>query len=328
MANANPSRLGQVNLAGDTEAIFLEKWSGEVLVSFRRTSVTMGRHMVKTITEGRSAQFPITGRTDAFYHTPGAEILGSQIAHNERSIAIDDLLISPVFIPLIDEAMNHYEVRSIYSGEMGVALATQMDQHVLQTMLQAAQETVALPNTEPDRVGTIIENSDFAVGFDMDENGDDLVDALFAAAETMDSKDVPSENRVVYVRPKHYYKLANNSKALNTDFGNTGNGSTARGRVLYVADIEIVKTNNLPTTNVNAGVAGGDGDQRHTVDARNNIGIVAHPSAAGTVKLLDLQTEMEYDIRRQGTLMVGKYAVGHGSLRPESVVQLRTATPI
>lgn len=123
---------------GDTEALFLKKFSGEVLVSFRRASVTMGRHMVKTITEGKSAQFPVTGRATAFYHTPGAEILGQTIAHNERVITMNDLLISPVFIPLIDEAMNHYETRSIYSGEMGVALATQMDRHVLQTMLQAA----------------------------------------------------------------------------------------------------------------------------------------------------------------------------------------------
>lgn len=327
MTNANPSRLGQINLSGDTEAIFLKKFSGEVLVSFRRASATMGRHMVITIESGKSAQFPITGRTTASYHTPGAEILGDLIAHNERTISIDDLLLSSTFIPRIDEAMNHYETRSIYSGEMGVALATQMDKHVLQTMLQAAQETTALPNTEPDRVGTIITDLTLGGAADIDDDPDSLVDALFAAAQAMDEKDVPSENRVVYVKPKHYYKLANNSKAINTDFGNAGNGSTATGRIFTVAGIEVVKTNNLPDANVVSGVAAGDGDTRHAVDGRNNIGIVAHPSCVGTVKLLDLQTEMEYDIRRQGTLMVGKYAMGHGALRPESVVQLRTATP-
>jgi hypothetical protein len=35
--------------------------------------------------------------------------------------------------------------------------------------------------------------------------------------------------------------------------------------------------------------------------------------------------EMEYQISRQGTLIVGKYAMGHGILRPESAVEVITA---
>ena len=45
----------------------------------------------------------------------------------------------------------------------------------------------------------------------------------------------------------------------------------------------------------------------------------------GTVKLMDLAVESEYDIERQGTLMVAKYAAGHGVLRPEAAVQIQTA---
>ena len=37
--------------------------------------------------------------------------------------------------------------------------------------------------------------------------------------------------------------------------------------------------------------------------------------------------EQAYDIRRQGTLMVGKYLVGHGPLRPEAGWELRTGAP-
>jgi hypothetical protein len=54
-------------------------------------------------------------------------------------------------------------------------------------------------------------------------------------------------------------------------------------------------------------------------------GLVMHKSAVGTVKLIDLGMEMAYDIRRQGTLIVGKYAVGHGILRPESAVEIKTS---
>lgn len=327
MANATVSRLGQVNQAGDAEAIFLKVFSGEVLTSFQRASATAGRHMVKTITSGKSAQFPVLGRTTAAYHTPGVEIVGKPISHAERVISINDKLLTDTFIADIDEAMNHYDVRAPYSSEMGFALAKQWDQHVLQTMLQAAQETTALPSSEADRVGTIITNADI-VGTAMESDADDLIEAIFAAAQALDEKDVIEQGRTIYVRPAQYYLLANSSKVQNVDFGNAGNGSTRSGRVMEVAGMEVVKTNNLPTTNVTAGVSAGDGDARHAVDARNTVGIVAHSSAVGTVKLMDLATEMEYDVRRQGTLMVAKYAVGHGSLRPEAVVQLRTAAPV
>jgi hypothetical protein len=35
--------------------------------------------------------------------------------------------------------------------------------------------------------------------------------------------------------------------------------------------------------------------------------------------------ESEYQIWRQGTLMVAKYALGTGILRPEAAVELKTA---
>lgn len=50
------------------------------------------------------------------------------------------------------------------------------------------------------------------------------------------------------------------------------------------------------------------------------------PSAVGTVKLLDLAVEGEYQINRQGTLIVAKYAMGHGILRPECAIELSKAT--
>ena len=65
--------------------------------------------------------------------------------------------------------------------------------------------------------------------------------------------------------------------------------------------------------------AAGDG---YDGDFSNTVGIVAHPSAVGTVKLMDLATEAEYQIERQGTLFIAKYAMGHGVLRPECAIEL------
>jgi hypothetical protein len=40
---------------------------------------------------------------------------------------------------------------------------------------------------------------------------------------------------------------------------------------------------------------------------------------------MELASESEYDIRRQGTLMVSKMACGHGAVRPEGIRTLTAA---
>ena len=54
--------------------IFLEQFSGLVLGHFNAANVTMNRHTVRNISSGKSAQFPVTGIVDSYFHTPGAEL--------------------------------------------------------------------------------------------------------------------------------------------------------------------------------------------------------------------------------------------------------------
>jgi len=307
MANAVPSRLGQVNLAGDDQALFLKVFSGEVLTAFHRDNVFLDRSMVRTISNGRSAQFPVTGTVTAAYHTPGTELNGTPIAAAERVITIDDLLVAQVFIARIDEAKNHYDVRSVYSEEAGKVLAETMDKNLAQVGILAARASATITGGNG---GSALTNAAYATDSTV------LASGLFTAAQTLDEKNVGKE-RNVFLRPAQYYLLAQNTTVINQWYG--GQGAISDGTVLKVAGIEVVKTNALPNTNVVTGVAAYQGNFATTV------GLVMHKSAIGTVKLLDLATESDYDIRRQGTLIVSKYAVGHGVLRPECAVELKTA---
>jgi hypothetical protein len=85
-----------------------------------------------------------------------------------------------------------------------------------------------------------------------------------------------------------------------------------------------VKTNNLPSTNVTSGVLDGS-DGTLGGNYSTTVGAVWHKSCVGTVKLMDLAVEMEYDVRRQGTLLVAKYAMGHGILRPDAAFEIKTS---
>lgn len=309
MANATPSFIGQINGAGATDALFLKQFAGETLAAFKQAVVALERTMKRQISNGKSAQFPAFGRTTAAYHTPGVEITGNTINDAERVITVDQLLISPVFIALIDEAMAHFDVRSVYSTECGNALAKAADSNVLQVGVLAARTST------PTVTGLPGGDSFINANYKLDSTT--LAGGLYLAAQTFDEKSIPETERTAYIRPAQYYLLAQNTTAINTLYG--GNGSYADGTVVRIAGIELQKSLNLPQTNITTGPTA------YQVNASTTAGLVLHKSAVGTVQLLGLATEMAYDIRRQGTLLVSKYAMGHGILRPEAAVELKTA---
>ena len=326
MANASPVKFGNVN-SGSTrdDALFLKVFAGEVITSFDRASKTAGADMVRSISNGKSASFPVMGRVGASYHAVGTEITGSDVNSNEKVITINDLLISSVFVSNIEEAKNHWDVRSAYSTEMGRALSFQKDKHILQTIGQA---TLASANVTGGDATTNITNTGIASATDATA-ANAMIDAIFAAAKELDANYVPSEGRKCFMRLEEYYKLANATNAVNVDFSGGANGGVASGKVTRIAGIELVPVPHFVSSNVTSGADAGSatngGSTPQAVDLSNFVALVSHPSAVGTVKLMDLAVEKEYDIRRQGTLMVAKYSMGHGVLRPEAAVGIKEA---
>jgi hypothetical protein len=187
MSAATPLRIGQTNGAGDVDSLFLKVYGGEVLTAFETLNVMQNLQMVRNIASGKSAQFPATWKVNASYHTVGAEIVGQTSNVAERVITIDDLLIADVFIPLLDEAKNHYEYRSEYSTQCGRALARKFDTNSQQVALLAARASATVTGGNG---GTQLTNAGYAT------TGSTIAAGIFAAAQALDEKDVPEDARV------------------------------------------------------------------------------------------------------------------------------------
>jgi len=366
-----PSRLGQSNLTGDVDALFLKVFSGEVLTTFEENNLMMPLHRVRTISSGKSAQFPVTGVASAVYHTPGDSLFAdesvdgsntyaSQIPHAEKVISIDGVLTSSAFLADIDEAKNHYEVRSIYSTEIGRQLAYAADKNLIRTLIAGARKTTDRFGTSNGSTAAVIASpyvgcqilvdgsaadaagaGQVSGGGDNDGtvDGDDWVQSLFKMAELMDGKNVPTEGRVAVLPPSEYYKLiAENQDAINRDYNPEGNGSIAAGEIVSVAGVRILKSNHIPNTDetstatihsstlINNDVFGVDGVGYGFANFSETIGIGFQTEAVGTVKLLDLAMESEYYMERLGTMLLAKYAMGHGVLREECCYEFSSDT--
>lgn len=310
---------GQDNLAGGVDALFLKVFSGEVLAAFTREAKALPYVNRRTITNGKSVQFPASGRQTAEYHTAGNRLTGTNINFSERVITIDARpLVAAVFIDQVDEAKSHYEVRSQYSTENGNALAWKVDKQLFTVMQNGARSTGTLTGSEDTpNSGAVIGNAN------MKTDALTLAGALFKAAETLDNKSVPQTDRVCFLAPAQYYLLAQNTTAINKEFG--GMGSYSEGEIVKIAGIQLIKTINLPVTtqsgdtNTQYNTPGGNG-------AANLAGIVQHKSAVGLVDLIGVTSDMEERKSELGVLMFSKYLKGANVLRPESLIELTTAT--
>lgn len=320
--SASVNRIGQINQSGAVDAIFLKLFGGEVITAFERVNVALQHTLVRTITSGKQASFPSLGTIGAEYHIVGTEIVGKKTNQAEVIFNIDDVLISHTLLPNIDEAKAHFDYRAPLTTEMGRALSKQMDQHILQVGLLAARASnvvAGLPG------GSVIgkDTTGAPASADFMTNGDHLAEAIFLAGQTLDEKDVPEDERVCFVRPAQYNALVKAVKNIDNRWG--GRGSFSDGTILKIDNIEIVKTNNLPNGVVaNGSVAAGTGN-RYAGTFTNTAGLVLQRQAVATVKLWDLGMESEYRVSNQATLLVAKYAVGHGVYRPECAVEIRNA---
>lgn len=317
---------GKVTDQKDRLALFLKVFGGEVLTAFTRTSVTTSRHIVRSISSGKSAQFPVVGRTQAAYLHPGDNLddIRKDIKHSEKVITIDGLLTADVLIYDIEDAMNHYDVRSEYTAQLGESLAMAADGAVLAEIANLcnlkgdhAENIAGLGSAEIIKIP-----EDKYTSNDQADLGKHIIAALTKARAALTKNYVPASDRVFYCDPGSY------SAILAALMPNAANYAALidpeRGSIRNVMGFEVVEVPHL-TAGGASNPPKSTTDQMHAfptdgkgVTKDNVIGLFMHRSAVGTVKLRDLALERARRANFQADQIIAKYAMGHGGLRPEA----------
>lgn len=335
------TRPGQTNGTGDANSLFLRIFAGEVLTEFHRQNKFMPLHRTRTLANGKSATFPVTGTATAKYHSVGESVFGtdnsqsstylSNIKVKEREIFVDDPMISGVFVPSIDELKNHWDHRSVFVREIATALSEKADNNIIRTILASAQKA---PSFNPMTTGEKeIVIADATVGAN-------IADFAFQAAQLFDTYNIPKEGRTLALRPKQYYALAGETDLMDRRWTG-GAGDYNKAMLPSVAGFQIVVSTALGTTDETGASAtgekndpfgtgkgyaanwAGDGGTPN-LDA---VGAIAFTSeAAGTVKMKELSVISKPFEERLGHLLLASYVMGHGILRPECACWMSSTT--
>ena len=337
MANTIATSIGTLNNTGSTPlalgtaydtkyATYLKLFSGELFKAYESATIAKGTVQTRQLKNGKSLQFIFTGRMTADYHEPGTPILGSgdpPVA--EKTIVCDDLLVSSAFVYDLDETLAHYSLRSEISAKIGHALAEAYDKKVFRTIALAAREAhpiTAAPGPEPG--GSIIQ-----IGSGNQYDAQKLVDAFFEAAAILDEKNLPKSGRTAVLNPRQYYALISqvDSNILNRDYGNSqGNLNSGEGLV-SIAGIDIKRSNNLPFQAGTIAAVNGENNAYNGAFA-DHAGLIYQRDAAACVEAIGPQVQTTgNDIKTmyQGDIIVGRLAMGCGTLNPAAAIEIQTA---
>lgn len=341
MAMTGGQQIGKDQKAGggtDGLALFLKVFGGEVLTAFARQTKTLDKVMTRTIASGKSAQFPVMGRTSARYLKQGESLDSNRkdIKQSEKVVTIDGLLTTDVLIYDIEDAMNHYDVRAEYSRQLGEAMAVAADAANFAEMAKLVNQRAAstgqenLPGLGYAPVA-IIDSSETNPAV----HGTEVIEALTLLRGAFTRNFVPAGNRTAYVSPETYSAILSSLMPNAANFSALIDPET--GNIRNVMGFEVVETPLM----TNAAASGGAVDNpsaaldgtghifpaigdtttagEMTVGANNVVALVAHRSAVATLKLKDMALERARRPEYQADQIIAKYAMGHGGLRTEAV---------
>ena len=281
VANSNPTFIGRKGDTGTYNAsnnrdLYLKLFSGELFKGFQHNAIARDLVMKRTLKNGKSLQFIYTGRTKAEYHIPGQSILGNDenappVA--EKTITVDDLLISSAFVYELDETLAHYELRGEISRKIGYALAETYDRKIFRALTRGARAAspitksgYAEPGGTQIRVGTTDKGSN---AYDAEK----LVEAFFDAAAALDEKGVSGEGRVGVLNPRQYYALiqkVGEKGLINRDV--QGSALQSGQGIIEIAGIKIFKSMNIPFLGKFGTQFGGDTAESSNETAPTNLG--------------------------------------------------------
>ena len=285
---------------------------------------------------------------------------------NEKTITCDDLLISSAFVYELDEVLSHYDLRSEISRKIGYALAEKYDRLIFRAVTKAAREASPItkasfiePGGTQIQVGAGSDFNDSLVA-------SNLVDAFFDAAAAMDEKGVSSDGRVGILNPRQYYALVRevgDNALINRDV--QGAAKQSGEGVVEIAGIKIYKSMNIPfasrygtkyqpssgdsaavDTNVvdpgNTGsfvsatiedaandVTGIQNEYGEETEFANSCGLIFQREACGVVEAIAPQVQVtsgDVSVIYQGDVILGRLAMGAGSLNPACAVELFAGT--
>ena len=280
-----------------------ELWSDEVIGAYKKNLV-MANVVTKLQHKGKKGDkiyIPIPARGAATIKAADTQVtlsaatntvLGVDIAtHYEYSKLIED----------IAEVQSLASMRKFYTDDAGYALATRVDSDLFALSEEFQGGTAG--GTGAALFEKAVIGSDGATLYTGNsDNAADLTDAAIRKMIlTLDSADVPMDNRVMVIPPVAYNEIL--SLPRFTEQTHIGNGDAIKtGQIGMIYGMDIMVSNNCPTVGT------------------SRVGVMMHKDALVLAEQVGIRSQTQYKQEYLGDLFTADTIYGVATLRDTSGV--------
>lgn len=323
----------------DRTALSLPDLKKDLLTAFHASHQFAPRALSKTI-NSYSGRFPASGKLAApSYHTPGTRLLGGTPPKRAyKDIVLDDRIVLHLFIDELDNnARAIIPFQSMYAMEMGMSIANFDDQN---TAIVAVNNARASATVNGEDGGNVVSKAG------CDTNIGSLNACLWDGKNSFDLKNIPAPGRSLGLRPTQFNLIAASlDRMFYRQLGQGGSIGAPVSLPEYAGWSEIFMSNNIPSTNISSNPSGAQ--NTYSGDFTKTVGVGFAPGAFGTVNTsaslpqgggsqpqpVGADTGAQFqpiDVREveireaYGTLVLASLVTGHGGLRPECGLEIKT----
>tara|TARA_B100001093_G_scaffold383746_1_gene369424 strand:- start:131 stop:985 length:855 start_codon:yes stop_codon:yes gene_type:complete len=181
---------------------FIQLFDAEVKQAYQGTSQLAGTVRTRTGVEGSTVNFPSVGKGAAVVRTPQTDVVPLNTAFSTVSCTLSDY-IAAEYSDIFNAQKVNFDERQELAQVVGSAIGRRQDQIILDAIAAAsAGSTVA---------NTVV-TSGSAAASDLN------VGKIIAAAEAMNTKNVPSADRHMVIHASGLASLLADERAVSADF--------------------------------------------------------------------------------------------------------------
>lgn len=316
------TRPGQVNQTGDTFALHVSQYAGHVEGTIERRSVLADWVQMRSVRGSSTFHNYAVGETALGVVVPGKAPEATGVDFNKASVTVDTLVYARNVTPLLDTFQTEYDARKEIGQEHGKKIAKFRDQAMFIQGAKAAMRTNSAfydATTARDPLGHGGGNVvTFAAGVDIQDPA--KVYAKFGELETnMAKRDViwADEGMIAVLDPDVFNALRNAEQIINGEYI-TADGTTKEGLVFKTYGIPVVRSNNLPRTNITGHfLSNARNNNAYDGDFTKLAGIVISPRALLAGETIPLETDVWYNKDFKSWYIDAHMAFGVGVNRAE-----------
>ena len=308
------------NLSDVDKTLLIEQYGGEVESQFKKSSIMRQYVKVRPVRNTDTITNNRVGRTTLKALVPGVRPPADNTPFGRVQLTVDTVVLARDNRSMLNEFQTHFDARMELAQDHGKEIGFFFDQAFLIMGIKGSLAAAPVLGDGTAAKQSIGAGKNKTLSLALDELDPDKMEAAITGLITdMEEEEIPTEELVLFVRPKTYKVLSNSNKLLSRDYS-PGNGDFSKMQIETIGGVRIVKTARLPQAVIDnhflSNVANGNAYDVSAAQAKC-VALILHPKSLMAGETIPLTSDMWFSREEKQWFIDSFLAFGVTVNRPD-----------